>query len=134
MEQYFGNVWLVRLIFQRSLAALYLVAFLVVLHQFKALLGERGLLPVPDFIKWTRFRQTPSLFHWRYSDRLLDVVAWSGIALSVAALFGFSESGPLWLSFAVWFLLWALYLSVVNVGQTFYAFGWESMLLEAGFF
>lgn len=26
-----------------------------------------------------------------------------------------------------------LYLSIMNVGQTFYGFGWESMLLEAGF-
>ena len=25
-------------------------------------------------------------------------------------------------------------LSFVNVGQTFYGFGWESMLLEAGFY
>jgi len=25
--------------------------------------------------------------------------------------------------------MWALYLSVVNVGQTFYAFGWETLLL-----
>jgi hypothetical protein len=31
-------------------------------------------------------------------------------------------------------VLWVLYLSIVNVGQTFYSFGWESMLLEAGFF
>ncbi len=30
--------------------------------------------------------------------------------------------------------MWVLYLSLVNVGQTFYGFGWESMLLEAGFF
>lgn len=30
-------------------------------------------------------------------------------------------------------MLWGLYLSIVNVGQTFYAFGWESLLLEAGF-
>ncbi|GAA3154527.1 hypothetical protein GCM10017687_85590 [Streptomyces echinatus] len=28
---------------------------------------------------------------------------------------------------------WALYLSIVNVGQTWYAFGWESLLLETGF-
>src|SRR5581483_4469674 len=27
-----------------------------------------------------------------------------------------------------------IYLSFVNVGQTFYAFGWESLLLETGFF
>ncbi len=26
-----------------------------------------------------------------------------------------------------------LYLSFVNVGQTFYSFGWESLLLETGF-
>jgi Lipase maturation factor len=34
---------------------------------------------------------------------------------------------------AVWLALWGLYLSVVNVGQTFYGFGWETLLLEAGF-
>src|SRR5205814_5463045 len=34
----------------------------------------------------------------------------------------------------VWLVMWALYLSIVNVGQTFYGFGWESMLCEAGFF
>jgi hypothetical protein len=33
----------------------------------------------------------------------------------------------------VWLVLWALYLSIVNVGQTFYGFGWESLLLEGGF-
>ena len=34
----------------------------------------------------------------------------------------------------VWALLWALYISFVNAGQIFYAFGWESILLEAGFY
>ena len=29
--------------------------------------------------------------------------------------------------------LWLLYMSIVNVGQTFYGFGWEMLLLEAGF-
>jgi hypothetical protein len=29
--------------------------------------------------------------------------------------------------------MWVLYLSFVNVGQTFYGFGWETLLLEAGF-
>jgi hypothetical protein len=33
-----------------------------------------------------------------------------------------------------WLSLWVLYLSFVNVGQTFYGFGWELILLEAGFF
>ena len=33
----------------------------------------------------------------------------------------------------VWLALWVLYLSVVNVGQRWYGFGWESLLLEVGF-
>ena len=134
MEFYLGGLWLTRLLVQRAMAMIYLVAFIVVLNQFKPLLGEHGLLPVPAFIKRTRFWETPSIFHWRYSDRLLVVIAWAGILLSVAAVFGLSEAGPFWLSMATWLVLWVLYLSIVNVGQTFYGFGWESMLLEAGFF
>src|SRR3954467_6010660 len=42
--------------------------------------------------------------------------------------------GRFWLWAITWFVLWILYLSIVNVGQNFYSFGWESMLLEAGFF
>jgi hypothetical protein len=55
------------------------------------------------------------------------------MALAAAALAGLPEQGPAWLSATVWLALWASYLSVVNVGQTFYGFGWETLLLEAGF-
>jgi hypothetical protein len=134
METWFGDVWWIRLLVQRSLAAIYLLAFLSAFHQFPALLGERGLLPVPAYLARVPFSAAPSLFHAGYSDRLLRAVAALGMALSLAALVGLSEAGPLWLSVAVWLLLWMLYLSIVNVGQTFYGFGWESMLLEAGFF
>lgn len=134
MQSYFGDVWLTRLLVQRGMAALYLIAFIVVLRQFKPLLGEHGLLPVPNFVRHVHFRHAPSIFCWRYSDRLLSVVAWTGIALSLLAVSGLSERGPIWLSLATWLILWWLYLSIVNVGQSFYAFGWESMLVEAGFF
>lgn len=134
MNFYFGHVWLARLLLQRGIAAVYLIAFIAVLHQFKPLLGERGLLPVPDLLRRVTFRQVPTLFCWRYSDRLLDLVAWAGVILSVCALCGVTEAGPILLSAAIWLLLWFLYLSIVNVGQKFFGFGWESMLLEAGFF
>ena len=134
MEGYFDGLFWPRCLFQRGLAAIYLIAFGSALNQFRPLLGEAGLLPVPRFLARSGFRETPSLFHLRYSDRLFALVAWVGIALSLCALLGISERGPLWLSCAVWLALWALYLSIVNVGQVFYAFGWESMLLEAGFF
>jgi lipase maturation factor len=134
METYFGDVWFVRLLLQRGIAAVYLLAFVSAFHQFPALLGERGLLPAPDFLARARFADAPSLFHLHYSDRFFRAVAALGIALSLVALVGLCDAGPLWLGISVWLLLWALYLSIVNVGQKFYGFGWESMLLEAGFF
>ena len=129
------DYWLTRLVFQRALALIYLIAFLVTVHQFRPLLGERGLLPVPDFVRAVPFGRSPSLFHFRYSDPLLLAVAWSGVALAAVAVLGLFE-GPEWpvpLTMMIWALLWVLYLSIVNVGQTFYSFGWESLLLEAGF-
>ena len=125
--------WLSRLLLQRGLAAVYLVAFLVTANQFRPLLGERGLQPAPRFLAAVPFRRAPSLFHLHYSDRFLTLVAWAGAGLAAAALAGLPDAGPAWLSLAVWLALWALYLSIVNVGQTFYGFGWETLLLEAGF-
>src|SRR3954464_3652838 len=134
LHNYFGDLLLTRLLIQRGMAAIYLVAFLTVIRQFKPLLGENGLLPVPDFLSRTIWRESPSLFHLRYSDRLVDIVAWTGLVLSALALVGLTERGPIALSIAVWLVLYFLYLSIVNVGQNFFGFGWESMLLEAGFF
>ncbi|HEV3503889.1 MAG TPA: lipase maturation factor family protein [Actinomycetes bacterium] len=122
-----------RLLLQRGLAAVYLVAFLVTANQFRPLLGERGLQPAPRFLAAVPFGRAPSIFHLHYSDRFLAGVAWTGAGLAAAALLGLPEAGPAWVSLAVWLAMWALYLSIVNVGQTFYGFGWETLLLEAGF-
>jgi membrane protein implicated in regulation of membrane protease activity len=126
--------WLSRVVFVRGLGAIYLIAFLVTVNQFRPLLGEHGLLPAPDFLGRVPFRRLPSLFHVRYSDRLLLIAAWTGVLLSAAVVVGLVDAAPLALWMLVWFVMWVLYLSIVNIGQTFYAFGWESLLLEAGFF
>jgi hypothetical protein len=127
------DYWLARLVIQRALGLVYLVAFAVVLNQFRPLLGERGLLPAPVYLRWTDWRRAPTLFRLHYSDRLLGVVGWTGVVLALGVVAGLPEQGPLWLSMLIWSALWVLYLSVVNIGQTFYGFGWESVLLEAGF-
>lgn len=134
MASYFGDLTVVRLLFSRGLAAIYFVAFLSTFNQFPALLGENGLLPVRDFLRAVRFRDAPSLFHWRYSDALLKAVTSIGMLLAALLLGGIVDRGPIWLWIATWLVMWTLYLSIVNVGQTFYSFGWESMILEAGFF
>jgi hypothetical protein len=130
----FGSeYWLARFAFQRGLALIYLIAFLVAFHQFRPLLGEQGLLPVRQFLGFVNFRRAPSIFHFHYSDKFFAGVSLAGILLSIIGLTSLSERGPLWISIAVWSSLYVLYLSIMNVGQVFYGFGWESMLLETGF-
>ena len=126
--------WLTRLVFQRALALIYVVAFLGAINQFCPLLGERGLLPAPAFIRDIPFRFTPSLFYLFPRNTAFIAAAWVGLFLSGLALTGISERFGLAFSITIWSLMWGLYLSFVNVGQTFYGFGWESILLEAGFY
>ncbi|CAL9351572.1 lipase maturation factor family protein [Streptomyces sp. enrichment culture] len=133
--EWFGatEYWTSRLVFQKGLAALYLVAFAAAALQFRALIGERGMLPVPRFVERVPARRSPSLFHLHYSDRFFAGCAWAGCAVAAALLAGADALVPLWAAMLLWLVPWALYLSIVNVGQTWYAFGWESLLLEVGF-
>ncbi|WP_017199445.1 lipase maturation factor family protein [Arthrobacter sp. M2012083] len=122
-----------RQVLQRGTAVLYAVAFLSTLNQFPALLGERGLLPVPTFLDMARKLARPTLFQWHYSDALLKAVCWTGMGVSILLVAGLPQMGPPWLPMLAFLALWFLYMSIVNVGQTFYGFGWEILLLEAGF-
>ena len=56
-----------------------------------------------------------------------------GALLSAAVVVGLIAQLPLVLTMLVWLTLWALYLSIMNIGGTFYGFGWESQLCETGF-
>lgn len=125
--------WLGRLIFQRALAGVYLLAFAGAALQFRALIGAHGMLPVPQYVRYVPFRRAPSLFQLHYSDRFFATCACTGAALAAALAAGAGDAVPLGAAMAMWALLWLLYLSIVNVGQTWYSFGWESLLLETGF-
>jgi lipase maturation factor len=124
--------WLSRLILERGIAVIYVFAFVAAARQFRALIGDQGLLPVARYVARQSFSKSPSIFHAYYSDRFFAAVAWSGAALSAAMAAGLADVLPLWASVLLWLLLWVLYLSIVNVGQTWYAFGWESLMLEMG--
>jgi hypothetical protein len=125
--------WTSRLVFTRGVALIYVVAFLVALNQFRPLIGTHGMLPVPRFLARSSVRASPSLFRLHWSDRFFAACCGGGLVLSLAALGGLVERLPLWAWMVVWTVLWALYLSIVNVGQIWYGFGWESLLLETGF-
>ena len=127
------SYWLARLLLERGVGVICLAAFLAAANQFKPLLGSRGLLPVRVFVKQVPFREAPSLFYLLPRDGAFAAAAWLGVALSCLVISGLAARHT-WLSAGTWLAIYLLYLSFVNVGQTFYAFGWESILLEACFF
>jgi lipase maturation factor len=127
--------WLTRFVFLRLLGLVYLVAFLIVANQFRPLAGEHGLLPAPRFLDAVAgaygrgpaaFFRLPTLFWLGASDTAFAAGAWAGIALSACVLLGLANAPIL-------AALWILYMSYVHVGQLFYGYGWEMLLLETGF-
>lgn len=122
-----------REILQRGVAALAVVAFWSTLNQFRPLLGERGLLPVPELMRLVSKLRGPSVFRWGYTDRRLVAVATAGLVVGASVVVGLPQLGPPWVPMLAFLAMWILYLSIVVVGQTFYGFGWEMLLCEALF-
>jgi hypothetical protein len=131
-----GNDYvLTRFVLLRALGVVYLAAFSTAALQLVPLVGRDGLLPAAPAIdrlvassgsRLAAFRQLPSLFVFTgASDTARSVTAWIGVALSAAVALGATNA-------LVMVVLWALYMSLEHVGQTFYNFGWEIQLLETG--
>ncbi|PYV18926.1 MAG: membrane protein [Acidobacteria bacterium] len=127
--------WLTRFLILRLLGFVYFFAFLSLAQQVLPLIGRDGLLPARSYLagieravgsRFDAFLALPSLFWLGAPDRLLVVLAWAGVALSLAVALGFANAVLL-------AALWALYLSFVQIGQDWYGFGWEIQLLETGF-
>lgn len=112
----------------RFLGLVYTAAFLSLALQVEPLIGSSGLLPAARFLPRINasFWTFPSLFRLASSDSVLLASAWFGVVLSIIMLCGYAT--PLLLT-----MLWILYLSFVQIGQIFYGYGWEMLLLEAGF-
>jgi hypothetical protein len=122
----------VRWLFLRALALVYLCAFLSLLVQVEGLVGSRGILPVEELLRYVRERTgterywlLPTLFWIDAGDRSLLVLCGAGAGLAVVLLLGFAPVPVL-------ALLWALYLSLVSVGQVFLGYQWDALLLETG--
>ncbi|KAJ8600161.1 hypothetical protein CTAYLR_001920 [Chrysophaeum taylorii] len=130
-----------KLVLLTSLGVVYAVAFCSAYYQNGALLGERGLAPARPSLAaaweskssladllWRR----PSLmwFWWPVEDldAALSRTAALGIATSMLLILGAHYS---W----VCLVLWLLYhtLCTTASASSFYAYGWESQLLETGF-
>ncbi len=127
--------WLTRFMILRLLGLVYAVAFLAAANQILPLIGSHGLLPVGLFLERVRshfgssfsgFSALPSLFWVNHSDWFLVAAAWAGFGLSCVVVAGYANA-------LMMIALWALYMSIVHVGQDWYGYGWEIQLLETGF-
>jgi hypothetical protein len=123
-----------RWLFLRLLALVALFAFVSYAVQIRGLVGSHGLLPATEYMERANslFEALPESGRWVLptlcwagcSDVALLTMAWLGAALAALLLLGFAQK-------ALLATLWALYLSLVVVGQTFLSFQWDSLLLEA---
>ncbi|HEX5471542.1 MAG TPA: DCC1-like thiol-disulfide oxidoreductase family protein, partial [Lacipirellulaceae bacterium] len=125
-------------LFLRLLGLVYLIAFVSLWVQIDGLIGDRGILPVKEFLDGMRgyFAQQipPEFAFWN-----LPTLAW--ISPHSAFLHFLCAGGTLAsilliadvLPIVSLIALWIFYLSLVYAGQTFMSFQWDILLLEAGF-
>src|SRR5213592_1544855 len=130
-----NSYWLTRFVILRLLGFVYAVAFLVAAQQLVPLVGEHGLTPANHFLaniqtqlgsRTAGILRVPTLFWVGISDHGLLIFSWIGFGLSLVVLVGYANA----LLLAV---LWAMYMSIVHIGQIWYGYGWEIQLLETGF-
>ncbi|XP_077196643.1 lipase maturation factor 2 isoform X2 [Paroedura picta] len=128
-----------RQLFLLGLAAAYLAAFASLFLPVPGLYGKDGILPARKMLRvtgkgfWEQLWDSPTLL-WLGprlgldTEQGLEVLCLLGVLLSFGALI----LEPLRDSL-LFLALWALYLSLYQVGQVFLYFQWDSLLLETGF-
>ncbi|MBE2281941.1 MAG: lipase maturation factor family protein [Prosthecobacter sp.] len=136
LETHRGSYSVVRWLFPRLLAGIYLIAFVSWGLQYDGLVGENGILPAKNLIEnihafeerehQSLFWQFPTVFHWHYSDAFAHAVLIACCVLCVLVMAGVAQ-GPLLA------LLWFGYLSFAVTGDIFMGYQWDALLLEAGF-
>nr|XP_020633600.1 lipase maturation factor 2 [Pogona vitticeps] len=130
---------LARQLFLLGLAAVYVAAFASLYVQLPGLYGKNGILPARKMLRftgkgfWEQLRDSPTLL-WLGPRLGLDTEQGMELLCLLGALLSFGALilEPLRDSL-VFLALWALYLSLYQVGQVFLYFQWDSLLLETGF-
>ena len=119
--------------FLRALGVIYLIAFLSLWVQIDGLIGAHGISPAKQFLSAAHeqiggraYWLLPTLCWFNASNAFLHFLCGGGVVLSILLIVGIA---PL-LSLAG---LFAFYLSVTIVGQTFLSFQWDILLIETGF-
>src|SRR5256884_8836747 len=130
-----NSYWLTRFIILRLLGSVYAIAFLIAAQQLVPLIGEHGLTSANHFLtsiqtqlgsRMAGMFNIPTLFWFGISDNALSIFAWIGLGLSLVVFGGYANA-------IILTVLWAMYMSIVHVGQIWYGYGWEISLLGTRF-
>uniref|UniRef100_A0A8P4GLV8 Lipase maturation factor n=1 Tax=Dicentrarchus labrax TaxID=13489 RepID=A0A8P4GLV8_DICLA len=134
-----GEIVLPRRMFLWCMAVIYLAAFVSLYVQIPGLYGNEGLLPARWQLRYSgkplgeQLLTSPTLL-WLGpylgldTHNAMELLCLIGAALSLAATLVEALRDSV-----VFFCLWALYLSMYQVGQVFLYFQWDNLLLETGF-
>lgn len=127
--------FLTRILFIRLLGLVYAFSFLAAYHQTPVLIGYQGLYPAYSYMKRVKERyglwEYPSLFYFLpamdQSDASLRTIGALGTFLGLFLLWTGRCNAILL------FFLWCFHTSLLNIGQLFYGYGWETQILETTF-
>ena len=123
---------LMRAVFLRALAGVYLAAFVSLAVQIVGLVGEDGILPLRAHLD-AAFRAHGAEAYWLWptlcwfspTDGFLQALAWGGAVVSLLVVVGVAPLLGL-------IVAWVFYLSLSVAGQDFLYFQWDILLLETG--
>ena len=119
-------------LFLRAMGLVFAIAIISLWVQMVSLVGDHGILPAREFLDAVgshfgveRFWLLPTVFWVSAGNAAIDLVCALGLASSLAVMIGLAPAPGL-------LLAWAVYLSLLGIGQDFLRFQWDTLLLEAG--
>ena len=119
--------------FLRALGVIYLIAFVSLWLQVDGLVGSDGISPAKQFLPAVHtqvgpdaYMLLPTLCWFNSSNAFLHLLCGGGVLFSLLLIFGIAPAFSL-------LVLFVFYLSLTIVGQVFFSFQWDVLLLEAGF-
>jgi len=149
-----NDIVLTRSVFLRFLALIYLFAFLSLYFQIQGLFGDEGLLQAKNLLQFfsQKHKENASFFSlptllW-FSDYIGGLIKFlpfmshfSNVenTLFILCLIGIFTSTSIFLNYKLmynmygFFILWITYLNFYVIGQSFFSYQWDLLLIETGF-
>ncbi|KAF2068308.1 hypothetical protein CYY_010365 [Polysphondylium violaceum] len=131
-KSYFLSTWL----FLKILSTVTFIAFFSAVIQVKGLIGDDGILPVSSVLEakvsskeinsiWILFIHPTKGMGWSVND-VLHGLCCVGLIFSSLSLFMTTTATYIG-------IMWFCYYCIVDVGQVFYSYQWDQLLLETLF-